>query len=108
VSITAEWSDPPTLEQLAPSPTAPADTPRSRCSSWDTEVLTVEFKFNLLAPAAGDHIEAVGTVIKAGRTLTQWHNSRVIAHDTGADRAFSAAVGPDGCTWEPQECTDNW
>ena len=35
-----------------------------------TEVLTVEFKINLLAPAAGDHIEAVGTVLKAGRTLT--------------------------------------
>jgi uncharacterized protein (TIGR00369 family) len=36
----------------------------------DTEVLTVEYKINLLAPAVGDHIEAVGTVLKAGRTLT--------------------------------------
>ena len=36
----------------------------------DTEVLTVEYKINLLAPATGDHIEAVGTVLKAGRTLT--------------------------------------
>ena len=36
----------------------------------DTEVLTVEYKINLLAPAGGDHIEAVGTVVKAGRTLT--------------------------------------
>lgn len=35
-----------------------------------TSVLTVEFKINLLAPAVGDHIEAVGTVVKAGRTLT--------------------------------------
>ncbi|GAA1561007.1 PaaI family thioesterase [Kribbella hippodromi] len=35
-----------------------------------TSVLTVEFKINLLAPAEGDHLEAVGTVIKAGRTLT--------------------------------------
>jgi uncharacterized protein (TIGR00369 family) len=34
-----------------------------------TEVLTVEYKINLMAPAAGDHIEAVGTVVKAGRTL---------------------------------------
>ncbi|MEW1720167.1 PaaI family thioesterase [Streptomyces sp. NPDC093109] len=34
------------------------------------EVLTVEYKINLLAPAAGDHIEAVGTVVKSGRTLT--------------------------------------
>jgi uncharacterized protein (TIGR00369 family) len=35
-----------------------------------TEVLTVEYKINLLAPATGDHIEAVGTVLKPGRTLT--------------------------------------
>jgi len=32
--------------------------------------VTVEFKINLLAPAAGDHIEAVGTVVKAGRSVT--------------------------------------
>ncbi|MEU6083741.1 PaaI family thioesterase [Streptomyces sp. NPDC047108] len=36
----------------------------------DTDVLTVEYKINLLAPAVGDHIEAVGTVLKSGRTLT--------------------------------------
>ncbi|WP_030910226.1 PaaI family thioesterase [Streptomyces sp. NRRL F-5126] len=35
-----------------------------------TEVLTVEYKINLLAPAAGDHLEAIGTVLKPGRTLT--------------------------------------
>ena len=35
-----------------------------------TEVLTVEFKINLLAPALGDHLEAVGEVVKSGRTLT--------------------------------------
>lgn len=34
------------------------------------DVLTVEYKINLLAPAVGDHIEAVGTVLKSGRTLT--------------------------------------
>ncbi|MEO8550638.1 MAG: PaaI family thioesterase [Kofleriaceae bacterium] len=33
------------------------------------EVLTVEYKLNLIAPAAGT-LEAVGTVVKAGRTLT--------------------------------------
>ncbi|MFK0168640.1 PaaI family thioesterase [Streptomyces sp. NPDC090306] len=36
----------------------------------NTEVLTVEYKINLLAPATGDHVEAVGTVLKAGRTLS--------------------------------------
>ncbi|MFG2989988.1 PaaI family thioesterase [Streptomyces sp. NPDC048257] len=36
----------------------------------NTEVLTVEYKINLLTPATGDHIEAIGTVLKSGRTLT--------------------------------------
>lgn len=35
-----------------------------------SEVLTVEYKINLIAPARGDELEAVGTVLKAGRTLT--------------------------------------
>ena len=33
-------------------------------------VLTVEFKLNLLAPAAGDLLVAEGFVVKSGRTLT--------------------------------------
>jgi acyl-coenzyme A thioesterase PaaI-like protein len=33
-------------------------------------VLTVEFKVNLLAPAAGERFLARGSVIKPGRTLT--------------------------------------
>ena len=36
----------------------------------DSDVLTVEYKINLLAPAAGDHLEAIGTVLRSGRTLT--------------------------------------
>ncbi|MEV0290398.1 PaaI family thioesterase [Kribbella sp. NPDC050820] len=36
----------------------------------DSSVLTVEYKINLLAPAEGNHLEAVGTVLKSGRTLT--------------------------------------
>ncbi len=36
----------------------------------DTAVLSVEFKVNLLAPAAGDTFEAEGTVLKSGRTLS--------------------------------------
>jgi uncharacterized protein (TIGR00369 family) len=36
----------------------------------NTSVLAVEYKINLLAPALGDHIEAQGTVLKSGRTLT--------------------------------------
>ncbi|MGW0961323.1 PaaI family thioesterase [Streptomyces gelaticus] len=36
----------------------------------ESDVLTVEYKINLLAPAVGDRIEAIGTVLKPGRTLT--------------------------------------
>jgi len=35
-----------------------------------TGILTTEFKINLLAPAAGDQIIALGRVVKSGRTLT--------------------------------------
>ena len=35
-----------------------------------TEVLTVEYKLNLLRPAAGAHFEGRGTVVRAGTTLT--------------------------------------
>lgn len=36
----------------------------------DASVLTVEFKINLLAPADGELLRAVGCVVKPGRTLT--------------------------------------
>lgn len=35
-----------------------------------SEVLTIEYKLNLLAPATGDRLEAEGTVLRSGRTLT--------------------------------------
>jgi len=35
-----------------------------------TEVLSTEFKVNLLAPAIGQRLRAVATVLKPGRTLT--------------------------------------
>ncbi|HEY2257760.1 MAG TPA: PaaI family thioesterase [Variovorax sp.] len=36
----------------------------------DSSVLTVEFKINLVAPAQGDRLRAVGRVLTHGRTLT--------------------------------------
>lgn len=35
-----------------------------------SEVLSVEFKVNLLRPAVGDRLIATGTVLRAGRTLS--------------------------------------
>lgn len=36
----------------------------------DSSVLTVELKVNLINPAQGDALEAVGKAVKAGKTLT--------------------------------------
>jgi uncharacterized protein (TIGR00369 family) len=36
----------------------------------DAGVLTVEFKINLLAAADGERLDAVGEVVRSGRTLT--------------------------------------
>jgi uncharacterized protein (TIGR00369 family) len=36
----------------------------------ESSVLTVEFKINLLAPAAGERFVAIGEVVRPGRTLT--------------------------------------
>jgi uncharacterized protein (TIGR00369 family) len=36
----------------------------------DSAVLTVEYKLNLVAPARGEYLEAQGTVLRPGRTLT--------------------------------------
>ncbi len=36
----------------------------------DSDVLAVEFKVNFVAPATGSSIRAVGSVIKAGKTIT--------------------------------------
>jgi uncharacterized protein (TIGR00369 family) len=49
----------------------------------DSDVLTVEYKINLLAPAAGDHLEAIGTVMKPGRTLTVCQLQVYGVHDDG-------------------------
>jgi uncharacterized protein (TIGR00369 family) len=39
----------------------------------EASVLTVEYKINLLAPAAGERLVARGTVVKSGRTLAVAH-----------------------------------
>ncbi|WP_067538403.1 PaaI family thioesterase [Nocardia crassostreae] len=36
----------------------------------DHDILTVEFKVNLMSPAVGDRFQAIATVIRSGRTLT--------------------------------------
>lgn len=36
----------------------------------DSDVLTVEFKINLIAPALGDALRACASVVRSGRTIT--------------------------------------
>jgi uncharacterized protein (TIGR00369 family) len=54
-------------------------------------VLSVEFKINMLAPAAGDRIVARGSVIRAGRTVTVcW--GEVAAFNGGDEKLVATMV----------------
>jgi uncharacterized protein (TIGR00369 family) len=55
-----------------------------------TDVLAVEFKINLLAPARGSHFVACGRVVRPGRTLTVCL-AEVFAHD-GVQPALIATM----------------
>ncbi|MBW2456971.1 MAG: PaaI family thioesterase [Deltaproteobacteria bacterium] len=54
------------------------------------EVLAVEFKLNLLAPAMGDAVLAIGTVLRPGRTLTACRGDAFAV--TGGQRKRVAAM----------------
>ena len=58
----------------------------------DAAVLSVEFKINLLAPAAGERFRAVAKVIRAGRTLTVCNAEVHAIHVSGRDDALIAAM----------------
>lgn len=67
-------------------------------------VLTAEFKINLLAPARGDRIIAIGKVVKSGRTLTL-AQSEIFAEDGNQSKLVAlltatlmAVEGRDGVT----------
>ena len=68
----------------------------------DRDVLTVEFKVNLLSPARGDRFRATGQVVRAGRTLTVC-SAEVVACTDGSEpkpvalmQATMMAVTPAG------------
>ncbi len=50
----------------------------------DRDVLTVEFKVNLLSPARGERFRATGEVVRAGRTLTVC-SAEVVAWANGSE-----------------------
>ncbi len=51
----------------------------------DAGILTIEYKINLLAPAKGQRFRMVGTVLKAGRTITV-AEGRAWADDGGREK----------------------
>jgi acyl-coenzyme A thioesterase PaaI-like protein len=68
----------------------------------DRDVLTVEFKVNLLSPARGERFRATGEVVRAGRTLTVC-SAEVVAWADGREpkpvalmQATMMAVSPPG------------
>jgi uncharacterized protein (TIGR00369 family) len=56
-----------------------------------TDVLAVEFKINLLAPAVGDRFVARGRVVRPGRTLTVCHADVFAETDAGGGGASEPA-----------------
>ena len=58
----------------------------------ESGVLAVEFKINLLAPAAGEYLLARGRVIRAGRTLTVCQ-ADVVAVADGKERTVAVMTG---------------
>lgn len=54
-------------------------------------VLSIEFKINMLAPAAGDRIVARGSVIRAGRTVTVcW--GEVVSFSSAGEKTVATMV----------------
>ena len=56
------------------------------------EVVTAEIKINLLAPARGEKLIAIGKVIKPGKRLCIV-TAEVLAHDQGKDTLIAILQG---------------
>ena len=58
----------------------------------EARVLTIEFKINLLAPAAGDSFRAIGKVRKPGRSVFV-AEAELYASSNGTDKLVATMVG---------------
>lgn len=58
----------------------------------EARVLTIEFKINLLAPAAGDSFRAIGKVRKPGRSVFV-AEAELYATEDGTDKLVATMVG---------------
>ena len=64
----------------------------SSAAETDVEVLTVEFKINLLEPARGTRFVARGRVVRAGRRLTTCRGEVVAVDDDSAERLVAVTT----------------
>jgi len=62
----------------------------------DAAVLSIEFKINMLAPAAGYAIVARGRVVRAGRTISVCHADGFAIQD-GDEKLVATMVGTMMC-----------
>ena len=103
------WSPITLLAQPPPKSDSGMGLPKAASYGWsggyaaltcfpdDTTVLTVEYKINFIAPAAGDHLQAEGIVLKWDRTLTVCRlevHARGRASDAGRSRAANPYLPP--------------
>ena len=58
----------------------------------EARILTIEFKINLLAPAAGEYFRAIGKVRKPGRSVFV-AESELYASSDGSDKLVATMVG---------------
>lgn len=56
------------------------------------DVLAVEFKINLMAPAVGEKFVAIGQVVRAGRTLTVC-SAEITAMTAGSEKIIALMQG---------------
>jgi uncharacterized protein (TIGR00369 family) len=62
----------------------------------DSNVLSVEFKVNLMAPARGERFEARARVLRAGRTITTCQ-ADVVAFEGGEEKVVATLLGTMMC-----------
>ena len=56
-----------------------------------SEVLTIEYKVNFMAPARGERFKGIGKVLRAGRTITVCSGD-VVANENGKEKVVATML----------------
>ena len=57
----------------------------------DSEVLTIEYKVNFMAPARGERFKGIGKVLRSGRTITVYSGD-VVANENGKEEVVATML----------------